>query len=383
MKNGHNSYAGFYLHIPFCRKKCPYCDFYSITENDVHISTFVEAAILEINKSAESDFGRLIYDSIYIGGGTPSLLDPADIERLLDNIRANYNIDDDSEITLECNPSSLTENKIQGFRKAGINRISLGIQSFSDKHLITLGRLHNSAEAVQSYRMIKEAGYENVSIDLIYGIPDQTISAWESDLETAIELGPRHISAYNLIIENGTEFDRLLEQGKLDLPSDDEQSEMYDLLNSKLNKAGYQRYEISNFAKPGFECRHNLKYWTGKPYMGSGPSAVSFDGGTRRKNKADITEYIKSIQSGADIPADTEIIDRETALEESIISGLRMASGLSVDFLKRQFNYDILREKGGAIELLIAENMIVIEGGHIKLTDKALFISDSVMVKLI
>jgi oxygen-independent coproporphyrinogen-3 oxidase len=383
MKDGHNSYAGFYLHIPFCRKKCPYCDFYSITDSDNYISAFIEAAILEINKSAESDFGRLIYDSIYIGGGAPSLLDPADIERLLDNIRANYNIDDDSEITLECNPSSLTENKIQGYRKAGINRISLGIQSFSDEYLNTLGRLHNSADAVKSYRMIKEAGYTNVSIDLIYGTPDQTISDWESDLEMAVELGPRHISAYNLIIENGTEFDRLLEQGKLDLPSDDEQSEMYDLLNSKLNKAGYQRYEISNFAKPGFECRHNLKYWTGKPYMGSGPSAVSFDGGTRRKNKADITEYIKSIQSGADIPADTEIIDRETALEESIISGLRMASGLSVDFLKRQFNYDILREKGGAIELLIAENMIVIEGGHIKLTDKALFISDSVMVKLI
>ena len=381
MKNNHT--AGIYLHIPFCRKKCPYCDFYSIPDGDDSVTAFVDAAIVESNRNAQSDYGRFKYDSVYLGGGTPSLLKPDDIERLLRNIRRDYTIADDCEITVECNPSSLDHAKILRYSEAGINRISLGIQSFSDESLKILGRLHNAKEAVKSYRLIKKAGFANVSIDLIYGIPRQTVSEWESDLETVIQLEPQHISAYNLIIEKGTEFDDLLQQGKLDLPSDDDQSRMYDILINLLKKAGFKRYEISNFARPGFECRHNMKYWTGKPYLGLGPSAVSYDGQIRRKNRGDIELYIKAVRDGGEILSDSEIIDRETVLEEAIISGLRLASGLSVDFLKRLFNYDIFMEKSEAIDLLTAEDMITIKEGHIKLTDRALFVSDSVMVKLI
>jgi len=381
MKN--NLTAGIYLHIPFCRKKCPYCDFYSIAAGDDLIPAFVDAAILESNRNSGSEFGDFVYDSIYLGGGTPSLLDPHDIDRLIGNMRAKYSIDSHAEISMECNPSSLDKAKIKGYLDAGINRISLGIQSFSDKNLKMLGRLHDADATVKSFRSIKDAGFENLSIDLIYGIPKQTISEWKTDLEKAIELGPQHISAYNLIIEKGTEFDNLLNQGKLELPSEDEQSEMYDILVSRSKEAGYQRYEISNFAGPGFECRHNLKYWTGKPYLGLGPSAVSFDGKVRRKNRADLMPYIEAIKEGREIPSETEIIDREMALEESIMSGLRLAGGLSVEYLKERFGYDIIREKGSAIDLLLAQQMITIEDRRIKLTDGALFVSDSVMVKLI
>jgi len=381
MKN--NLTAGIYLHIPFCRKKCPYCDFYSVAAGDDLIPAFVDAAILESNRNSGSEFGDFVYDSIYLGGGTPSLLDPHDIDRLIGNMRAKYSIDSHAEISMECNPSSLDKAKIKGYLDAGINRISLGIQSFSDKNLKMLGRLHDADATVKSFRSIKDAGFENLSIDLIYGIPKQTISEWKTDLEKAIELGPQHISAYNLIIEKGTEFDNLLNQGKLELPSEDEQSEMYDILVSRSKEAGYQRYEISNFAGPGFECRHNLKYWTGKPYLGLGPSAVSFDGKVRRKNRADLMPYIEAIKEGREIPSETEIIDREMALEESIMSGLRLAGGLSVEYLKERFGYDIIHEKGSAIDLLLAQQMITIEDRRIKLTDGALFVSDSVMVKLI
>lgn len=375
--------AGIYLHIPFCRVKCPYCDFYSITIGDNIIPALVDAAILESIIISDSEFGNFTYDSIYLGGGTPSLLDPLEVDKIIRNLRAKYRIDYDSEITMECNPSSLDKTRIRGYLEAGINRISLGIQSLSDKNLKILGRLHDADEAVKSYRLIKEAGFENVNIDLIYGTPNQTISEWKTDLEKAIELGPQHLSAYNLIIEKGTEFDNLLKQGKIQLPSEDEQSEMYDILISELKKTGYERYEISNFARPGFECRHNLKYWTGKPYLGLGPSAVSFDGQIRRKNRADLTAYIEAIKEGHEIPSETEIIDNGMALEESIMSGLRLATGLSIDSLKERFNYDILHEKQETVEILLAENMITVVDGYIKLTDNALFVSDSVMVKLI
>ena len=378
-----SSSAGIYLHFPFCESKCPYCDFYSTLIDDNISTKFIDAVISESKRETDTVFGSFAYDTIYFGGGTPSLMNPDEINRLLENLQANFNIEKNREITIECNPSSLTGEKIDGYLKIGINRISLGVQSFDEANLKTLGRLHTPDEAVNTYRMIRDSGFKNISIDLIYGILHQTIADRESDLKVAIELGPEHISAYNLVIESGTEFGKLYGQNRLNLPSDEEQLQIYNELNDKLKNAGYRRYEISNFSLPGFECRHNLKYWTGKPYLGLGPSAVSFDGKVRRKNRADIDAYIKAIQDGSETPSDKEIIGRETALEESIMSGLRLARGLSVDFMKDRFNYDILREKKGVIDLLLAENMITIKNGYIKLMDQALFISDSVMVKLI
>jgi len=383
MNNVRSSSAGIYLHFPFCERKCPYCDFYSTLINDKKSSKFIDAVIWESSRKIDTVFGSFVYDTIYLGGGTPSLMNPDEIKRLVENLHANFNIEKNAEITLECNPSSLTEENLNGYLKSGINRISLGVQSFDEANLKTLGRLHTSDEAIKSYRLIKDSGLSNVSVDLIYGLPDQTIADWESDLKTTIDLEPEHISAYNLIIESGTEFGELYSQNRLNLPSDEKQRQMYDLLNLHLGKAGYIRYEISNFSKPGFECRHNLKYWTGKRYLGLGPSAVSFDGKVRRKNRADIEGYLKSAEEGVDFPSETEIIDRETSLRESIMSGLRLTEGISLKILKDRFDYDLLENKREIIASLLSENMVTIEDGFLKLTDKALFISDSVMVKLI
>jgi oxygen-independent coproporphyrinogen-3 oxidase len=310
-------------------------------------------------------------------------MSPDAINRLLEQLHTDFNIGKNTEITVECNPSSLTEEKIDGYLEGGINRTSLGIQSFNEMHLKTLGRLHTAQNAVKTYAKLRDYGFENISFDLIYGIPDQTIADWECDLKTAVELGPEHISAYNLIIESETKFGELYSQNRLNLPSDEEQLQMYNILNEYLKKAGYRRYEISNFSKPGLECRHNLKYWAGKPYLGLGPSAVSFDGKFRRKNKADIESYLTNAGKGYDFPAETEIIDRETALRESIISGLRLTEGISLVRLKDRFDYDPLEDRRDIIDSLLSEELIIIEDGFLKLAEKALFISDSIMVRLI
>jgi len=375
--------AGIYLHYPFCESICPYCDFYSILADAEKSSKFIDAVISDSNKEADSAFGSFIYDTIYFGGGTPSLMNPDNLNRPLENLHNNFNIEKEIEITVECNPSSLKEEKVKDYLKIGINRISLGIQSFNVAHLKTLGRLHTPEKAIETYHIMRDSGFKNASLDLIYGIPDQTTADWESDLKTAIDLAPEHISAYNLIIESGTEFGELYKQNRLNLPSDEEQLQMYYMLNEYLIKAGYRRYEISNFSKPGFECRHNLKYWTGKPYLGLGPSAVSFDGKVRRKKRADIENYLRYARKGNDSPVETEIIDRETALKESIISGLRLTEGISLANLRDRFDYDLLESKREIIDSLLSEGMIAIEDEYLKLAEKALFISDSIMVKLI
>jgi oxygen-independent coproporphyrinogen-3 oxidase len=375
--------AGIYLHIPFCESICPYCDFYSVVADDLQVPSFVDALLAESNRAAEGAFGSFVYDTVYFGGGTPSILNAGSIAWIMERLRSRFEVKAGAEISAECNPSSLTGEKIRGYVSAGMNRISLGAQSLMEKNLRTLGRIHNRDDIFKAADNIRSNGISNFSLDLIYGMPGQSVEDWESDLEAAIDLGPEHISAYNLIIENGTLFGELFREGKLVLPDDDGQRQMYEILNSILEKAGYTRYEISNFAKPGFECRHNLKYWTGKPYLGLGPAAVSFDGKIRRKNKADLASYLEALKIGGEIPGNIETIDDDTALEEAIMGGLRLKRGLSLRFLSDRFGYDLLREKAAEIEALLREKMIEINNGFLSIADKALFISDSVMARLI
>ncbi len=373
--------AGIYIHMPFCEKICPYCDFYSITTREDDIKLFVDSVISEIRQ--KSAFAKYEYDTIYFGGGTPSILKPDQIKKIIENLDAVFRFAGDVEVTVECNPSSLTKEKAAGYLESGVNRLSLGIQGFSNKNLKTLGRLHDSESAVESYRLSRNAGFINISLDLIYGLPGQTVEDWSADLKRAMELGPEHISTYNLIIEKNTEFGRLYGAGELELPPEEDQRNMYDLLCDILSRAGYRRYEISNFCRKGFESRHNLKYWTGKPYLGLGPSAVSFDGKQRIKNEANLSEYTENLKKGLEPPGDTEEIDREKAMEERIMMGLRLASGLSLVGLKNDFDYDLLKEKGATIQNLISQGLIDSDGETIRLTSKSLFISDAVMLQLI
>ncbi len=295
--------AGLYIHVPFCGRKCLYCDFYSKVPKAGEMEAYIDALGVEAKLRAKDGYDRFIFDSVFLGGGTPSLLSVNLLKGLYRHIRANYKVDPKAEVTIECNPSSIQNELLGVYKELRVNRISLGVQSFNDKHLEKLGRLHDSAEAKASFREIRLAGFENISIDLIYGLPNQTIEEWRADLAQTISLGPTHISAYNLIIEPGTHFGKLYAQGKLELPSEEIQGEMYEALNNDLGVAGYMRYELSNFARPGFECQHNLKYWRLEPFLGLGPSAVSFDGEKRTRNEANLDSYLKAASDKKNPPA--------------------------------------------------------------------------------
>jgi oxygen-independent coproporphyrinogen-3 oxidase len=374
--------AGLYIHVPFCRKLCRYCDFYSEIAGPGDIDEFLGALAIESSLEASGPFGEFVYDSVYIGGGTPSMLGSEQIEKLF-SAMASFAVADAAEITIECNPSSLSPMLLRTYHKLGINRISLGVQSFNDKHLERLGRIHSSKEAIGSFHLIREAGFENISIDLIYGLPAQTLSEWIDDLKQAIDLGPEHISAYNLIIEPETPFGQLYAKGRLRLPSDETQNLMYGALDVHLSKAGYDRYELSNFSKPGLECRHNVKYWHLLPYLGLGPAAVSFDGANRTRNLPALSAYVKATSVLTSPPRETEFLDANKLLSEAIMMQLRLCEGLSCNELMTRFQYDILREKKEQVEQLQRNGYIEIGNGRIRLTRQALFISDEVILKLI
>ncbi len=371
------------MHIPFCRKLCLYCDFYSKIPGNGEIDEFIEAFGAESKLRSDTDYGSLHYDSIFIGGGTPSILEEKQIKAIFDILKLSFNISPKSEVTIECNPSSVDKNKFENYRNSGINRISIGVQSFNDKHLERLGRLHDARTAIESFEQARKSRFDNISIDLIFGIPGQTLKEWENDLKQAIELSPEHISAYNLIIEPETSFGKLHAQGKLELPSEEIQSKMYYLLNAKLSDAGYSRYEISNFAKPGRECHHNLKYWYGRPYLGMGPAAVSFNNRDRIRNLPDLKAYIISAQRSQAPPSEQETLDDHKMFEETIMMRLRLSEGLPLDLIYNQYHFDLLDDKELEIGGLLAEGYITLEDNIIKLTDKALFISDEIILKLL
>jgi oxygen-independent coproporphyrinogen III oxidase len=375
--------AGLYIHVPFCKSLCRYCDFYSKIARPGEIDRYIEALEFEATLRAKTIFSAFNYDSIFIGGGTPSLLSQIQITSLFKLIRSNFNILSDTEITIECNPSSLNAEMIQYYHDIGINRISLGVQSFNDGHLERLGRLQDSKEARESVVLIRKAGFENIGLDLIYGLPEQTLLEWQDDIKEAIKLEPAHISAYNLIIEQETPFGKLFEEGRLKLPSEDVQNLMYDLLNKMLFDSGYSRYEISNFARPGFECRHNLKYWHLEPYLGLGPAAVSFDGTARYKNISDLPAYLKAARWMELPPHEVEPLDNSKLREEMIMMGLRLSQGLSIIDLNKRFGYDISISKSDIISSLSKAGYIKIENGHIKLAPDTYFISDEIILKLI
>jgi len=374
--------AGLYIHIPFCQSLCLYCDFYSKVGSAAEIERFLPAAgkEAEINGAQYPDYR---YNTVFLGGGTPSILESNQIERLFESLRRALIISDNAEITIECNPSSLSRELLNAYKSIGITRVSLGVQSFNDMHLKRLGRAHSSSEAVAAFELARRGGFDNISIDLIYGLPDQTIAEWSEDIEQAVKLCPEHISAYNLIIEEETHFGKLHRQGGLNLPPDYVQESMYTELNEMLGKAGYGRYEISNFARSGYECRHNLKYWRLEPYIGLGPAAVSSDLAARWKNKPDLDSYITSLEAGQPPPREIEELTGQKVREEYIMLSLRLSEGLSLNELLNRFGYDLRYAKVGILDTFESNGYLEINGDMIRLTEKALFISDEIIVRLI
>ena len=367
--------AGIYIHIPFCKSRCAYCDFYSTTLL-VHRQAYTEAVCRELSYRSHELQGETI-ETIYFGGGTPSTLHKEDFEKIFRAIEA-FDCQP-HEITLEANPDDLTEEYIKELRTLPFNRISIGIQSFHDHTLRLVGRRHTATQAIEAVKRCQHHGLANISIDLIYGLPGESLHDWEYSLQQAIALGVPHISAYHLTYEEGTRLWKMREQGKA-LPIDEEQSvKAFELLRSKLIAAGYEHYEISNFALPGQHSRHNSSYWEGIKYMGIGPGAHSYDGRCRRWNLSDITEYIATTEN-CDVPHEIETLTTEERYDERIITELRTAQGinlqtLSIDFGDKYYRYCL----HCATPYIKRGQLVLTDNQQLRLTPESILISDAIM----
>lgn len=365
-----------YIHIPFCESRCIYCDFYSTTcrgEED----RYIDAVIREMRTRAGEIDGASL-ETIYIGGGTPSVLKPASLQRLFAALEKTFDTTTCREITLEANPDDITEDYIKELGKTPVNRISIGVQSLDDTILKFLRRRHDAAEAEKAYTMLRQAGYNNISIDLIYSIPGQSLETWSATLDKALAMRPEHISAYDLSYEDGTPLTRLLEQGRVEACGEDDTIAMYGLLNKKLEAAGYARYEISNFAREGYHSRHNSGYWRGEPYLGIGASAHSFDGrNTRRANVADLQTYITEIEAGR-CPYQTETLTPGQQYDETIYITLRTADGIDTEEIRRRFGDGCYRHMMKNARPYIGQGVLVQDGTRLRLGDSGIMLCDAV-----
>lgn len=323
--------AGIYIHIPFCKQKCSYCDFHFSTTFQSYRQSMIECLIIEIEKRVSYLESKEI-ETIYFGGGTPSLLTSNELKMLLESIFNNYSISKFPEITLEANPDDITREKLVGWRQAGVNRLSIGLQSFRDEDLKWMNRAHTSEESLNCVALAKEEGFENISVDLIYGLPNFTLEDWKKNIQTVIDFGVNHVSAYCLTVEEKTALSKWVSNHKIIPANEDEQSEQFEVLVSELDKNGIIQYEISNFSKLNFESKHNSNYWKGKHYLGIGPSAHSFNGISRSWNISNNRMYIQLIGENRET-FETEILSTEDQFNELILIGLRTSEGVNLDQL--------------------------------------------------
>jgi oxygen-independent coproporphyrinogen-3 oxidase len=364
--------AGLYLHIPFCKQACHYCDFHFSTSLRLK-EDLVAAMLLELELRAPH-WGAAPFETLYFGGGTPSLLDARELERLIDAVHKLYGVVTGAEITLEANPDDLTLPKLNELYDLGINRLSIGIQSFRDEDLQTMNRAHNAQEARNCIRLAREIGFRDLTADLIYALPGLTDADWVANVDQLMAMELPHFSAYSLTVEQKTPLEALIRKGKVAAVPDDTASRQFDLLMDMAQAHGYEHYEISNFAKVGHRAVHNSSYWQNKPYLGIGPSAHSFDGQQRWWNVANNPKYIQSIASG-EFPASYENIDARTAYNEYVLTALRLKEGIDLQLVLQRFGEQVEQELVQALGDCDPE-WYQIEQGHIRLTRKGKHFAD-------
>jgi oxygen-independent coproporphyrinogen-3 oxidase len=337
--------AGFYIHIPFCLKKCGYCDFYSTRAEPGQITAFLHACADEIELYRDHQiFSQVEFQTLYLGGGTPSLLSARQINELIEKLYKNFSFENDFEFTIEANPETISLAKLKTYRSIGINRISIGIQSFSDPELKILDRVHSASQAVKSIEWAFQAGFENINLDLIFAIPGQTVRQWQDNLKKTIAFSPQHISVYCLTIEPGTAMDQQIKTRQLEKIEEEIEREMYLWNIDSLHAAGYEQYEISNFAHPGHECRHNQMYWNGSPYLGIGPSAHSFWERHRQWNVASIHEYSGVVSQGKKPIRDSEELSATQTMLEFVYLNLRTTQGIDIHQFEEQFQISFVKK---------------------------------------
>lgn len=373
--------AGIYVHIPFCVSRCIYCGFYSTINTELR-RQYVDALLNEMRMRRDEKMGRQqvmpdCIDSIYIGGGTPSTLALDDVHRILDTIYKLYPCKDTREITIEMNPDDVTLDYVEALRQFGVNRISLGVQTFDDQRLRFIHRRHTSAQAINAVATIRSANIHNVSIDLMFGFPNETIGDWKKDLNKALLLNPDHISAYSLMYEEGTPLYKMLEKGMVKQADDVLCLQMYTTLMDTLKDNGYEHYEISNFCLPGKRAIHNSSYWNDTPYWGFGASAHSYNSLTRSWNVANVKEFIKAISNNT-LPSESELIDEDTHYDDLVTTSMRTIEGLNLAKLNTEYRtYAIKNAKND-----LRNGLLELNGDYLRLTRKGLFISDMVMSNL-
>lgn len=378
-------WRGLYVHIPFCLRKCPYCDFFSvpIDSNDI-LADYTDALLGEIRQSAHLLPSTQI-DTIYIGGGTPSLLTGEQIEKIIQTIYSEFALKDQVEITIEANPKTLHEDKIKEIIATGVNRLSLGVQSFNDHDLKILGRRHNSRDVLTVIEKLHLSGLENLSLDLIYGIPTQDISRWIKTLEKAVECNPQHISTYLLQLDANTPMARDIKRGELNPIDEEAERAMYYHALEHLQGSGFEHYEISNFCLPGRECLHNMIYWQAKEYIGIGPGAVSFLNSCRYVNDRNVGEYLKRMQKGQNcLTEELEMLNTDSdLLIDAIILGLRLCKGIRIEDFKKRFGIDMHSRYYKTIQNYKNMGLLKLENGWLKLTKRGYFLSNQVLCQFI
>ena len=378
--------TSLYIHIPFCRRKCCYCDFLSVPDTGL-LEPFLSALLQELALRAE-EADRQPLETIFLGGGTPSLLEPPHLERLLSHLRAVFDITADAEITLEANPGTVSRDKLTACRELGVNRLSIGLQSFHDRELDFLGRVHNCVEAIQCVKDVRAAGFDNWGLDLIYAIPGQALADWKENLALAVDLNPAHLSAYNLTIEPGTPLARMVARHEVAPAASSLEAAMLETAMELLAGHGYEHYEISNYARPGFRCRHNLNYWRHGEYLGLGPSAHSFrkdsgqPAGRRWWNTADLAEYIRRLRK-AELPVEAEErLGQREFVAERIFLGLRNGS-LDLAALAKSFGYDLDTRAAPVVAGLVEAGLVRRELNTLALTDKGYLVCDEICRRLL
>ena len=374
--------AGIYLHIPFCKSRCSYCDFATDVYRDSGVvERYVDALCDEVSSFAPrvqtpaTAGGSDPFDTVYFGGGTPSLLNPEQVERILTAVNSKFAVSPDAEITMEMNPATVTLESFRAFRALGINRASFGVQTFDDHALKLLARGHDANDARKTFEMLREGGFENVSFDLIAGLPGQTLEAWEQNLNEALAMVPEHLSLYLLEIHQGTPLAEQIRSGRQPQPDAELAAEMYELMLDRLAAAGYEQYEISNFSLPGYESRHNSKYWTLDPVFGFGVSAHSFDGRQRYANERDTAKYVDMIENKRSAEVLRESIDTAS---EFIFLGLRLEKGVDLVEYARRFGVDVMAKYKTELDEINEGGLIETICGHLRLTQKGKLFSNEV-----
>lgn len=369
-----------YIHIPFCVRKCLYCDFLSFPCMAGEKTDYLEALHQEILCCGRGREDGLV-TSVFVGGGTPSLLTGDEMERLFGTLRQQFVFAEDAEITMEANPGTLTEENLGGYRRAGINRLSIGCQSVHDEELEKLGRIHRFADFCESFSLARKAGFTNINVDLMAALPGQDLSSWEDCLNRILDFAPEHISAYSLIIEEGTPYYE--QEDILQLPDEDTERRMYERTRESLRKNGYEQYEISNYARPGYACRHNIGYWDQTPYLGLGLGASSYMDEIRFKNTSDMKDYLCQAKAGVFRREEEEILTLKNRMEECMFLGLRMTKGVGFAEFQEKFGVSMMSVYGKTIEHFVREKLLTIRENRVCLTEKGMDLANTVMAEFL